>query len=85
MKKKEHHSLKNWMEKNNIKVKDFAKKVNLSSPHLSCFRSHHKTPSLFNALKIWNACNREFPIEELLSPKQYKELESFTKDITHHE
>lgn len=85
MKKEKHHTLRNWMEENKIKVNEFSKKVKLSSPHLSCFRSHQKTPSLFNALKIWNACNKDFPIEELLNPKQLKDLEKFKKEINNNE
>lgn len=85
MENEKHHPLKIWMEKNNIKLNQFSKKVKLSSPHLSCFRSYHKTPSLFNALKIWYACNQAFPLEQLLSPTKLQQMQTFKKELNSHE
>lgn len=80
MDKIEHFRLKKWMKENHIRVEDLADILKISSPHLSCFRNHHKTPSLLNALKIWYVTKKAFPLEDLLDPKRRQELEAFKEN-----
>lgn len=81
MDKKEKFRLKKWMKENHIRVDQLAEKLELSSPHLSCFRNHQKTPSLLNALKIWYVAQKAFPLEDLLDPKRRQDLEAFKEKV----
>lgn len=65
-----------YLWRNKIQVKDFAKKINISTSQLSNIRHKKITPNLKTAMRIRQESNNEIPYDEMLATKDMAE-ESF--------
>lgn len=68
-------NLKEWLFRNNTKITDFARQVEVDRTHINLIVLGKKTPSPKLAAKIEKATNGEVSLRELLFPEEYKEKE----------